>query len=585
MRRLLFGITVSSLCSAQVWSPPQTEMVFQVMQQELQRALQGLRLERAPAPYYIEYRLQYRSALVARAVLGELVESTEQPQATLTVGIRVGTPEMDNTNVAAGSFLLFGGVSSRETYRQRSLPVELSDTLLGWELWLATDAAYKDAVEQYGRKLNLVRARVRRDTTPDFLLLEPAVLVDTVAVPRFPRAFAEQLCRELSALFRRYPEFIASAVGFEYLPVQTWYGNTEGRRAVKTELFTGVEVVAFTQGLDGTPLADYYSVYARTPAELPPVDSLKRAVLALAERLRQQQAAPALEETYVGPVLFEGRAAGELLAQLLVPQLVLWREPLTEQPLFALRSQGLVRRLGSRILPEFLTLRAIPCRHAFVDLTPLVGAYCIDDEGIPAETVTVIERGILRQLLTTRVPTRWTTRSNGHNRAGAPMAGVLECLTDTAPEVVERAQLRQRLLQMLQQRGLPYALIVRTVMNLNILQTVLARTTLGRYPPFVREGTLPLVALYRLFPDGREELLQPCDAVGLTVRSLRDILAVSRERFAYNYLAPVARPGSELPYLPVSLIVPDMLVDEVEVRPREGDVPKRPPVPPPFVQQ
>ncbi len=584
MRWCVFGIAVGTFCSAQVWSPPPTEMVFQAMQQELQRALQGLRLEGAPAPYYIEYRLQYRSALVARAVLGELIELTEHPQVTLTVGVRIGTPEMDNTNVATGSFLLFGGMSSRETYRQRSLPVELSDTLLRRELWLATDAAYKDAVEQYGQKLNLVRARMRRDTTPDFQLLSPAVLADTVAVPRFPRVYAERLCRELSALFRQYPEFTASAVGFEYLPLQTWYINTEGRRAVKTELFTGVEVVAFTQGLDGTPLADYYSVYVRTPAELPPLDSLKRAVVALAERLRQQQAASALEETYVGPVLFEGRAAGELIAQLLVPQLVVSREPLADRPFFTLRSQGLVRRLGTRILPEFLTLRAAPCQR-FFESTSLVGSYCIDDEGMPAETVTVVERGVLRQLLSTRVPTRWTAGSNGHNRAGAPMAGVLEFLPDTASDVVERARLRQRLLQILQQRGLPYALIVRSVMNLNILQTILARTTLGKYPPFVREGTLPLLAVYRLFPDGREELLQPCDAVGLTVRSLRDIMAISRERLAYNYLAPAARPGSELPYLPVSLIVPDMVVDEVEVRPREGDVPQRPLVPPPFFQQ
>jgi hypothetical protein len=108
---------------------------------------------------------------------------------------------------------------------------------------------------------------------------------------------------------------------------------------------------------------------------------------------------------------------------------------------------------------------------------------------------------------------------------------------------------------------------------------------LGAYPPFVREGTLALLELYRVYPDGREELLQPCDAVGVVLRSLRDIVAVSQRRIAYNYLAPSAAPGSEMPYLPVSLIVPDVLLEELEVRPREGDVPKLPVVPPPFVQE
>lgn len=584
MRRiLLLACVVGSLCHGQTWRPPQTELVFRAMEAELRRAQQLLRVEGAPAPYYVEYRLRYRAALVVQAVLGEVVEATEDARATLTVGVRIGTPEVDNTNVAAGGFLLFGGSLSREAYRQRLLPVELSDTVLRRELWLATDAAYKDAVEQYGRKLDLLRTRTRRDTTPDFRLLPPAELFDTVPVPTFPRAEAERLCRALSGIFRQYPEFIASAVGFEYLPTQTWYANTEGRRAVKTELFTGVEVVAYAQAQDGTPLAQYYSVYARTPAELPSLDSLRRAVTALAERLRAQRTAPALEDIYLGPVLFEGRAAGELVAHVLVPQLVLQREKLSDAPVLGGRAQGLVHRLGSRVLPEFLSLLAVPCRRWF-GKTPLVGAFCVDDEAMPADSVVLAERGILRRLLSTRVPTRWSQGSTGHNRAGAPMVGVLELLPLEAEAVVERAALRERFLQMLRQRDLPYGIIVRSVMNLNIAQTILARTTLGKYPPFVREGTLPLVAAYRVYPDGREELLQPCDAVGLSVRSLRDIVAVSREQTAYNYLAAAVSGDSEMPYLPVSCIVPDVVLEEVEVRPREGDIPKPPVVPPPFVQ-
>ncbi|GBD06268.1 hypothetical protein HRbin21_00052 [bacterium HR21] len=573
-----------SVAVGQTWRPPRTAEIFRAFEQELQRARSQLRLQGAPEPYYIEYRLRYQTALVVQAVLGEIVESSENPRLTLTVGVRVGTPEVDNTNTVSGGILLFGQGSSRESYRQRLLPVELNDTLLRRELWLATDAAYKDAVEQYGQKLNLLRTRQRTDTTPDFRLLPPALLADTLPVPRVGRAEVERLCRELSAVFRSYPELIASMVGFEYLPTQTWYANSEGRQAVKTELFTGVEVVAYAQAEDGTQLVQYYSAYAPTPAELPSVDSLRRAVAELAERLRAQRSAPRLEQPYIGPVLFEGRAAGELIAQLLVPQLIVEREPLSSLPGFLGRRQSLVHRLGSRLLPEFLSLRAVPCLRRF-EQTPLVGAFCIDDEGMPAETVTLIEHGILRQLLTTRVPTQWFPSSTGHNRAGAPMAGVLECVPEQDEAVQERAQLLEFFRQLLRQRGLPYGIVVRSVANLNIMQTILQQATLGKYPPFVREGTLPLLAAYRVYPDGRSELLQPCDAVELSVRSLRDILALSRHRIAYNYLAVAAGRGSEVPYVPVSLIVPDILLEEVEIRPREGDVPRLPVVPPPFVQQ
>ena len=568
----------------QTWRPPQTAEVFRAMEQELERARQLLRAEGAPSPYYIEYRLRYQGALVVQAVLGEIVETRDSPRLTLSVGVRVGAPELDNTNVAAGGLGLFSAAGSRESYQQRLLPVELSDTLLRRELWLATDAAYKDAVEQYGQKLNMLRLRRRTDTVPDFRLLPPAQLADTLPVPQATRSQIERLCRELSAVFRDYPECIASAVGFEYLPTQTWYMTSEGRRAVKTELFTGVEVVAYTQAENGTPLLQYYSAYAPTPADLPPLDSLKRAVKALAERLRAQRTAPTLEEMYVGPVFFEGRAAGELIAQVLVPRLVVQREPLMPLPGFTGQSRQLAYRLGSRILPEFLSVRARPCTRRF-EQTPLVGALCVDDEGMPAETVSIVERGILRQLLTTRTPTRWFAASNGHNRAGAPMPAVVELVPEEGEEVLDRAQLRERFLQLLRQRGMPYGILIRSAANLNILQTIVQRTTLGKYPAFVREGTLPVLEVYRVFPDGRSELLQPCSVAELSIRSLRDILALSRQRTAYNYLAPAVGRGSEVPYLPVSLIVPDIILEEAEVHPWEGDIPKPPIVPPPFVQQ
>lgn len=581
MRTLLLLGCIAAGAIAQPWQPPESPVVFRAMERELERGLRQLAAENAPAPYYIEYRLQYRSALVVQAVLGTVTRSVAEPSLRLTVGMRVGSPELDNTNMAQVGFLLFGAAEGREPWQGRPIPLELDELTLRRELWLATDAAYKEAVEAYARKLNLVRTRIRRDTTPDFRLLPPDTLLDTLPVPTVARHAIEQLCRELSAIFRDYPHFTASAVGFEYLPAQTWYCNSEGRRAVKTELFTGLEVVAYAQGRDGTPLAQYYSVYVRTPQELPSRDSLIRAVRLLAQRLESQRNAPALEEPYVGPVLFEGRAAGELFAQAFVPNVVAVREPMSEFLPVGGRMRGLQQRLGTRVLPPFLSVWATPCRRTF-EGTPLVGSFCVDDEGMAAESVAVVVGGVARGLLTTRVPVRWVQTPGGHNRAGAPMPGVLEIASDTA---LPAAQLRERFLELLRERGLSYGLVVRSVANINIVQTILARTTLGAYPPFVREGTLALLELYRVYPDGREELLQPCDAVGVVLRSLRDIVAVSQRRIAYNYLAPAAAPGSEMPYLPVSLVVPDVLLEELEVRPREGDVPKLPVVPPPFVQE
>ena len=57
------------------------------------------------------------------------------------------------------------------------------------------------------------------------------------------------------------------------------------------------------------------------------------------------------------------------------------------------------------------------------------------------------------------------------------------------------------------------------------------------------------VLVYRVYPDGREELVRGLRFRGLTVRSLRDILAAGGEPAVFDYLengAPFALMGAAL---------------------------------------
>ena len=122
-------------------------------------------------------------------------------------------------------------------------------------------------------------------------------------------------------------------------------------------------------------------------------------------------------------------------------------------------------------------------------------------------------------------------------------------------------------------------MIVRKVLNQNILFTALYEQTAGEYPFAQGDTKLSLLEVYKVYPNGKEELIRGSEGAGFTVQAFKDIIAVGKKQSAYNYLAPaIASPfvtgGAQ--YIGSSIIVPDILFEDVEIRPLEGDFPKPP---------
>lgn len=552
--------------------------IQRALKDELNRSLKELTLESLQRPYYMDYRLTLRDTRSIKSSLGSLLYSRSNRSGSLSVGVRVGRPEFDNTNYFDVGLGFFGSGDDEESFRSRRIPFELDYSALRRELWLASDAAYKQAAELFAKKEAAVKNRLRADTTPDFKPMSAATLADTLPFPTFDQHYYEQLSNELSAIFSKYPKISASTVSIEFLPETAYYINTEGREFRKNEFYIGVEVVASAQAADGMPLAEMYSSYAREPRALPNRDSLMRAVETVARTLTALLDAPTLPEAYSGPVLFEEQAAAEVFAQIFAPNLATQRPPLTERGLqdqeryFAFQN-----KIGGRVLPEFLSIQATPDRVMFNE-TSLLGHYTVDDDGIPAQPVSLVEKGYLKTLLSSRVPTRRVRQSNGHQRGGAAMLSTL-VLNAEPKKQLDRAELKKRMLKLCKDRELPFGIIVRRALNQNILYTSLYEQTAGEYPFAQGDAKMSLLEVIKLYPDGREELIRGAEAAGLTVQSFKDILAVGKKQFGYNYLAPaITSPfvtGGDQ-YTGVSLIVPDILFEDGEIRPLESDFPKPP---------
>ena len=73
----------------------------------------------------------------------------------------------------------------------------------------------------------------------------------------------------------------------------------------------------------------------------------------------------------------------------------------------------------ARVLPEFLDVVDDPGLKSY-DGKGLVGAYAIDDEGVPAQAVTLVTAGKLENYLIGREPVKDFPQSNGHGRRGLP---------------------------------------------------------------------------------------------------------------------------------------------------------------------
>lgn len=554
-------------------------VLFNAMEEELQRNMQNISLGDLPRPYNIEYVLQFRNRKGMHATLGAVEEIDTARMATLTVKVRVGTPKFDNTNFFDVALGFFGSSDDEETFRNREVPYDVSIGHLKRELWLATDACYKEAVELYTKKLSMLKNKTRSDTTWDFYMM-PADSARDLRAADYSMQMdrIRGIAEPVSAMFLDAANVHGSRVSLEFVPVETMYVNSEGRRYHKVDCFTGVEIIATTQAADGMPLSEMYSAYSIDPNDLPGSDSLKRAAAVLINNLDKVRSAPTIE-AYSGPVLFEGQAAAQIFAQVFARNCVAQRQIASEGGFRPNEANTVFQnKIGARVLPEFLSVYAVPSLEEH-NGTPVAGHYRVDDDGIPAQDVTLVDKGYLRTLLSSRVPTKRIKASNGHQRGGGAMLSVVELRNVDAAHSLSAEQMRSRLLKLVKDRELPYGIIVRKVTDQNIFTTGIYELAGGETRSFAGAGTVDLIEAVRIFPDGTEEQIRGVQGAGFTPAVFKDILATGADKTVMNYLAPTVTPsflsGGSL-YEMATIITPDILFEDVEIRPEEGDLPNPP---------
>lgn len=575
---IIFFILITNLTAFAQPFNLNNEIILKAMKDEMKRSMDNLKLDNLEKPYYIAYTLQIKNPSSISAILGSVIDTSSLKYATLTVDLRVGNYKLDNSNFFDVGLGFFGSTDDEEIFKRRRIPYEMSYNSLRRELWLATDAAYKQNSEIYSKKISVMQNRVIKDTTHDFSKIEPQKNYILKTIPTFEMSNFMNIAAKLSGIFKSYSEIRSSSVNIEYLPEITFYVNSEGMEYINVDYYTGVEVSAFTQAEDGMPLSDFYTAFSLNPANLPSYDSMYNAVDLIAKNLNQQRKSETLDEPYSGPVIFSGQAAGEIISQIFAPQLVAIREPMTEGGFSSNNRSGLFQnKIGARVLPEFLTLKVVPTLDKY-SKTELLGAYDIDDDGLKTHDFDIVENGFLKTLLSDRIPKRRVKQSNASKRGGAAMYGNLQLIGDKEKSFDLR-KLVDKMAQLCKNRELPYGILITKIINQNVMFTTLYRTSFGLLSIPQGDNKLAIAEAYKVYPNGKKELIRGAEILNISPQLFKDIIAIGSTNYAHNLLAATVvssfiSGGDQ--YVGSSIITPDLLFEDIEIKSIEGSFQKPP---------
>jgi TldD protein len=520
--------------------------VLQAMRAELERAKSSLKLDRVAPPYYIEYRVLDIDDYSAEAAFGALRTDVRSHFRMLRVNVRVGDYKQDGESATSNA-----GPGMADF-----LPVDDDVLVLRHQLWLATDQAYKKAAEALAAKQSQLKQYNVDQPVDDFAHAEPVHSIGVLVKLDFNPQPWTQMLQDASASYKSDAQIESSGSNLKFEAVNEYFVNSEGTVVRSGRNLYQIYVSCSTQASDGMRLQRNSGFLALDMKELPSAAEVVARGGKLAATLKELRDAPVPEEEYRGPVLFSADAAATVFADL-IGENVLGRKPALGKNE---RTTGaFATSYKSKVLPEFISVIDDPTISSYGGIE-LLGHYELDDEGVRAQRVPVIEKGTLANYLIGREPIRDFTVSNGHGRARLPgsTSGPTFPLPHVGNLIVSSAQpvsvaaLREKFLDLCRQRELAYCYRVETF-GAKLIPRLL-------YKVWVK--------------DGHEELVRGASFGDLDARALRsDLVAAGDDAYIDN------RPQ----IVPHSIVAPSILFDELEVKRASINKDKLPEYPPPAI--
>ncbi len=512
------------------------EIVLKAMEDELERSMNDLMLDDHDRPFFISYRVFETSGFSLTATLGAISTRNRTPLRRGSVRLIVGDYDFNDESFTQG----MGYAGQPNTgFLRGSMPVEADYYGIRRHFWQSTEEMYRRAAKGFkGHKTKLEKEGKRIEDTPHLVFSK--VPVASYESPVLEVSWNEEAmakrAREISAIFLDYPEMENSRVYYAVSHDREYFISSEGARIVEEE----ASVLLSISASPVRPVPNFVPKQLKYEAssfdQLPTDDEIREDIIEMIAKLGGGTEIAQFEDSYEGPVLFYDKSVANLFARQMIPRLNASESAgIEENSGYSNRSKQLDHKIGKRVTSRGLTVSALPGAQTYRG-QKMKGAYRYDLEGVKAtDSLLLIEKGYLKELMRGRTVLKGSPGANGTGLG----AGVLSVIShDIRPE----AELKRMLIELAEDEGLEYALIIREM-------------------PVLGRG----VNVYKVsLEDGSETLLGGASLNDLKFNSFRKLGGTSSDRTVHHL--PDSFNGRS-----VSVIAPAiMLLEDVEVEPYQN---------------
>ena len=509
-----------------------------------------------PPAYFISYTVTDADETEVSGSNGALVESSDDRTRYLEVQTRVGSYQLDDTHKVTGA---------RDDGTSGARPIVLDDDVpvLRREMWRQTDRQYRQAAQRLiqVKTSQQVQVQTAEGAAPDFSHETPHVSVTPLLAIHVDRKPWEERVRRYTAEFSQSPATLNSLATFTATATNEDQVSSEGARLQFGLIHYRLELYLQSKAPDGMNIDRYANFDWLDPKGAPSEKTVDTTIHQLITEAEALDKAP-LVDPYAGPALLTGRAAAVFFHEIFGHRAEGFRQKDIEE------GQTFSSKIGEKIMPDFISIKDDPTA-AMLDGEMLLGNYPFDDEGVPAQDVQLVDHGVLKTFLMSRSPLVNVPHSNGHGRRQLGFVPVARQgnLIVSSTNGVPFAQLRQKLIDLVKQQGLPYGLLIDDISG--------GFTMTGRAQPQAFQVE-PLV-VYRVYADGHpDQIVRGVNIVGTPLVSLSKIVATGDKQEIFNGYC-----GAESGSVPVAAASPAILISEMEFAKKEVSTDKPPILPPP----
>lgn len=549
-----FVLSFAAIAAAQQKS---ADPVMNAMTQELGRSFQNLKKAPVP-PYFLAYQLTDNRAIRVVSSFGALTFTSDDRSRVLDIDLRVGDYILDNTHPLRGNAQLRGSSGDGRSMR---IPLDDDSDALRTTLWYETDRKYKSAVEDLEQvKANVATKVDAEDKSGDFSQEPAQKYVEDIAPFSFNRTEWEDRIRRITKPFRDIPGISEASAEISAEIETRRYVNSEGSVERLSAPLYRLIISATMKADDGMELPLHQTYMSMRPDGLPDEISILEDVHKMIETLVALNKAP-LAEPYTGPAILSGRSSAVFFHEIFGHRIEGQRQKNEDE------AQTFKKKVNQAVLPDFLSVYSDPTLQK-IHGTELLGYYAFDDEGVKGRRVTVVENGVLKNFLMSRAPIDGFPKSNGHGRRqqGNAVVARQSNLIVESKKSVSRDELKKLLIEQIKAADKPYGLIFDDIEG---GFTFTQRTLPNAF------NVMPTV-VYRIYPDGREELVRGVDLIGTPLIAFSKITAADDDVGVFNGIC-----GAESGWVPVSAISPGLLVSQIEVQRKEKSQERAPVLPSP----